>query len=322
MTDLVTTLKQKLGNQVRRRDIIRVANNLKCDYSWLLRRRDIICGRGTFDLTKLDNTATVNTQPEPVLTQEQIEEKINARFDALKLMSKAAAEGKTKAVIISGPPGLGKTFEVIKAIKSAQPNFDDATNKISGFVRPTGLYKSLFEHSAPGKILLFDDADSIFTDDASLNLLKAACDTTDKRIISWRAETHMKDELGEALPNWFEFHGTVVFVTNCDFNAAIERGSRLAPHFEAFVDRAHYLDLELKSKQDYLFRIRQVMQECLANNNIKLLGLSQPADAGEIYAYMRDEIKDLKKISLRTVIRLGQIKHIGGDWKRLANTLN
>jgi hypothetical protein len=264
----------------------------------------------------------VNQQPEPVLTQEQIEANINARFDALKLMSKAAAQGKTKAVIISGPPGLGKTFEVVKAIKSVKDNFDDARNKVSGFVRPTGLYKSLFEHSAPGQVLLFDDADSIFGDDASLNLLKAACDTTDKRIISWRAETHMKDELGESLPNWFEFHGTVVFVTNQDFNAAIERGGRLAPHFEAFVDRAHYLDLELKTKSDYLFRIRQVMQECLANNQLKLLGLSQPNDVGEIYSYMRDTIKDIKKISLRTVIRLGQIKSMGGDWKRLAGTLN
>jgi hypothetical protein len=318
-SELIQQLKQKFGNQVRRCHILQLSEELNVHPGALLRRRDIMCGRGEYDLSKLPIVQP--KQPEKELTPEEIEAKIEAKFHALKVMSTAAAESKTRAVIISGPGGLGKTFEVVKAIKSVNPDFDDVRNAVRGMVRPTGVYKALWDHQMPGKTLIFDDADSIFYDDASLNLLKAACDTTEKRVISWRAEHRLEDELGERLPNYFEFHGNVVFITNIDFKEAINRGTRLSPHLEALKTRAHYLDLELKTKREYLLRIHQVMRECLAANKLNLLGIKNPTDCKEILDFMKDEISDLTELSLRKVIQLAQVKEIGENWKSLAKTL-
>lgn len=319
--DLVNTLREKFGTKVRRLHIKQVAESLDVSASWLLRRQDIMCGRGEYDLDKLP--IVKQSAPAPELTPEEVEAKIDAKFHALKEMSKAAAKGITRAVVISGPGGLGKTFEVVKAIKEINPEFDDVKNAVRGMVRPTGVYKALWDHQYQGQTLIFDDADSIFYDDASLNLLKAACDTTDKRVISWRAEHRMEDELGEKIPRYFEFHGNVVFITNLDFKELIAKGSRLSPHLEALKTRTHYLDLELKTKREYLLRIHQVMRECLANNKLSLLGIKQPTDCKEILDYMKDNIPehDLSELSLRTVIRLAQLKNIGGDWRKLAKAL-
>jgi hypothetical protein len=235
-------------------------------------------------------------------------------------MSRATAKGETRALIVSGPGGLGKTHEVLEEIKAVCPHFDEVKQKVSGMVRPTGLYKALFENSLKNNILLFDDADSIFYDDAALNLLKAACDTTQRRIISWRAESNMKDEIGEKLPPYFEFCGNVIFITNKNFYEMIDAGSRISPHIEALRSRAHYLDLELNDREDKLIRIRQVMNDSIARGRTDLLGASSGADVNEIYEYMSNHTKD-EDLNLREVIKIAQLKHIAKDWVKLAKSM-
>lgn len=311
---LIDTLRSKIGAQVTRKDIITIATTLKCEFRPLLRRIDLKCGRGLFDLNKLGSDS-ISEPSEPIIpeTDEEIEARLESRFKALVTMSRAAAEGKTRSLIVSGPAGLGKTFEVMKVIQELQPRFQQETDKITGFIRPTGLYKALYEHQMPGQILVFDDADSIFFDDTGLNLLKAACDTTETRYISWRAETKMEDEEGERLPRWFQFEGTIVFITNYDFNHLIAKGNRLAPHFEALMSRSHYLDLEMKAPRDYLIRIRQVMKKGLANLSTK--------DQEEIYQFLVEHQSKIKDLSLRKVIKIAQIKMLQKNWKELASQL-
>jgi hypothetical protein len=118
---------------------------------------------------------------EPVIeeTEEQIRTKLNERFAALAIMTDMAIAGEVRAVVVSGPAGLGKSFSVMKSLDDQKAFY--AT--ISGFVRPTGLYKTLYEYRHKNCVVVFDDADSIFRDEISLNLLKKACDTTKKRTV-------------------------------------------------------------------------------------------------------------------------------------------
>lgn len=246
-------------------------------------------------------------------TDADIRIKLQERFTALDLMTECAINGDAKAVVISGPAGLGKSYGVTKILDDRQPFH----TIVRGYVRATGLYKTLYEYRAPGSVVVFDDADSIFADDVSLNLLKAACDTTKRRVLSWLSESKMEDEEGERLPRSFEFEGTVIFITNYDFDQMIERGSRLAPHFQALISRSMYLDMAMKTNRDYMIRIKQVVEQgMLSEHNLGKNGENAIVD------FIEKNQDRMRELSLRMVVKIAALmKSHPTKWQSLARVV-
>lgn len=246
-------------------------------------------------------------------SDEDIDERLRERFEILDILTEAALFGDARSVIVSGPAGLGKSFTVEKELSTWDPQRVNHTI-VKGFVRPTGLYKLLYQHREQGKVIVFDDADAVFFDDISLNLLKSVCDTTDIRTVSWLAETNMETDEGEKLPRSFVFDGTIVFITNLDFDDMIDRGHRLAPHMAALVSRSHYVDLAMKTKRDYLIRIRQVV----ADGMLRDQGLTLEQE-NEVMDYIEQKQNSLRELSLRMAVKIGNLVTTGKNWKKLAN---
>lgn len=251
----------------------------------------------------------------PVKSQETDEEilaKLEERFGAMTVMTEATAFGHNRSLIISGPAGLGKSFGVMQMLERAEAK-KMVPIIVKGYVRPTGLYKLFYENRFKKSIIVFDDADSIFADDVALNLLKAACDSTEKRRLSWLAETRMEDEDGERLPRSFEFEGSVIFITNYDFDDMISRGSKLAPHFEALISRSHYLDLAMKTKRDYFMRIKQVVAQGMLD---EMLDKKQQS---VLVNFIENNMDKLRELSLRMVIKLAGLMGMNPTgWEKLA----
>ena len=234
-------------------------------------------------------------------TDEQIDARLRDRFDILDVMTRSACKGQTRAMIVSGPAGLGKSFTVERAVA----DYDDSGKKAvicKGFIRPTGLYKTLYAYRHPGDVIVFDDCDSVFQDADALNLLKAACDTTERRRIMWGAETRMTDDSGAPLPWSFEFEGSIIFITNFDFDVGVESGSRFSEHFKALISRAHYIDTGMKSIRDYLVRIKQVVDAGMLEDR----GLSK-SETKEILDYIFENAPKLRELTLRVVIKLASL---------------
>lgn len=251
--------------------------------------------------------------PEVIETEDQIRNKLDERFTALSLMAKSAVEGDVRAVVISGPAGVGKSYEIENLIKSMNPYH----TIVRGYVRPTGLYKTLYEYRHPGSVIVFDDADSIFNDDISLNILKAACDTTKQRTISWLSEIRMEDEGGDKMPREFEFDGTIIFITNYDFDLLIARGNKLAPHFQALVSRSMYLDMAMKNNRDYMVRIKQVIEKGM----LRADGHSR-SDEQEIVEFIDKNQDIMRELSLRMVVKVAALKRSHPTkWKSLARVV-
>mgnify|MGYP003654433535 CR=1 FL=1 len=269
-------------------------------------------GGGSFAVTA---SVKDRYQPEdPNETEAQADARIRERFNVMHLMAGQTAIGKNTAIIISGPPGLGKSFGVTKICDRLQATGKVVASSVSGFVRPTGLFKALYESREKNQVLILDDADSVFSDEATLNLLKIACDTTKKRTISWLAETRMEDELGSKIPRSFEFQGAVIFITNLDFDALIARGSRLAPHLEALISRSHYLDLSLKTKRDHIVRIKQV----LALGMLRDQGMSE-SDEADVLDFISANVDRLRELSLRMVLKIATLMRINRQsWQKIA----
>lgn len=247
-------------------------------------------------------------------TEEQILARLETRFSAMDLMTESTCFGHNRSLIISGPAGLGKSYGVMKTLEEAERR-GYVPVVIKGYIRPTGLYKLLYENRFKKCIVVFDDADSIFGDDVCLNLLKAACDMTETRRLHWLTETRMEDEDGERLPRSFEFEGSIIFITNYDFDDLIAKGNKLAPHFEALISRSHYLDLAMKTKKDYVVRIKQVV---FGKGMLSRDGFTD-AEAREIVSFVEQNTDRLRELSLRMVVKLaGLFRMNRASWKDLA----
>lgn len=269
--------------------------------------------RGVYERKNRKTVAAVVTAPEVVETDAEVAARLQERFEILEYLTVAALRGEARSVIISGPAGLGKSYTVEAALSDWDPNGDNH-EFVKGYVRTTGLLRLLYQYREAGQVIVFDDADTVFFDDNSLNLLKAACDSTDRRVISYRAESNMRDEeSADLIPRSFEFNGTIVFITNLDFDAMIDKGHKLAPHLEALISRSHYIDLAMKTKRDYMVRIKQVIGHGLLSN----IGLDS-AQVADVMEFLDANKNTLRELSLRIALKIGKLRLMGGNWKRIA----
>ncbi len=253
----------------------------------------------------------VSYAPEKQESDAEIDARIAERFDILDVLTEACIVGNSRALIVSGPAGLGKSFTVEKALAAWDPNEINHTI-VKGYVRATGLVKLLYQFRETGNVIVFDDADSIFFDDVSLNLLKAVCDTTERRRVSWLSEGKLvDDDSAELIPRSFDFNGTVIFISNYDFDAMIDKGHKLAPHLQALVSRAHYIDLAMKTRRDYLVRIRQVIRQGMLSD-------LTPEARADVITFIEQNHDKLRELSLRMALKLGGLRKQGGEWQKIA----
>ena len=253
----------------------------------------------------------------PTETDEQAMDRIATRFRVLDEMSKATISGDIRAMIVTGPPGVGKSHGVTLQMEKASM-FDKLASRkvrfevVKGAMSAIGLYCKLFSFADSGNVLVFDDCDSILLDDLSLNILKAALDSSKKRYISWNTDSSMLRR--EGVPDRFEFKGSVIFITNIKFEHV--RSQKLKDHLDALESRCHYLDLTMDTVRDKMLRIKQIIADGMLD---KYDFTDEEKDA--IVAWVWEKKDQLREISLRTVLKvadLAKMKPIG--WERLAET--
>lgn len=237
-------------------------------------------------------------------SDEQITAKLKERFELLRIMTEDALGGRVRAMIVSGPGGVGKTFTMDEALKKWDPDGTKHTTS-SGYMRTTGLYKMLWKHRHKGDVIKLDDMDSVFYDENSLNFIKIACDTTQRRIVTYAAETTLLDDEGEIIPRHFEYEGTMLFITNLDFDAMIDKDTKLSKHLEALVTRSHYIDLMMKTKRDYLIRVFQVAQTGLFD---QIEGGLTQEEEDDTLAFIDKYHRNLRECSLRMALKVGNIR--------------
>ena len=253
-----------------------------------------------------------------VETDEQAMDRIRERFDILQEMSKACVTGDIRAMIVSGPPGVGKSFGVEQEIDKACM-FDKIAGKrlraevVKGSATPIGLYQTLYKYSDPNCVVVFDDCDSILLDDVALNLLKGALDSGKKRKISWLADSRILRQ--EGIPDSFEFKGSVIFITNLKFDKM--KSQKLRDHLDALQSRCHYLDLTLDTMRDKILRIRQIAKDGVLFADYDFA----PEVQDDIIEFMSANQNRLREMSLRMALKIADLRKLSVmNWKRLAET--
>lgn len=243
-------------------------------------------------------------------TDEAIERRLKERFDVLDKMTRASIMGSVRSFIVSGAPGLGKSYTIEKRLLEYDPDRERHAI-VKGHAKAGGIYPILYNYREPGNIVVFDDADGIFDDSVSLNILKTATDTTCTRYISWASKTKFFDKNDEIIPKSFIYEGTIIFLTNLDFPAIVAYGHKLSPHFEALMSRSYYIDMTMRSQRECLVRIRQVIKEGLLDG----LPGNQVID---VVTFIETNYATMRELSLRSVIKLINLRKSSPDWESLA----
>jgi predicted AAA+ superfamily ATPase len=256
----------------------------------------------------------------PKYTQEDDEkriEEIQERFEILDEMTGALTKSDIRAMIVTGPPGVGKSYGVEEQL-SKSSLFGDMTGAkrkyevVKGAMTALGLYAKLYEYSDKGNVLVFDDCDSVLMDDLALNILKAALDSGKKRMIYWNAESHKLN--AEGIPNKFEFKGTACFITNIKFENV--RSKKLQDHLEALQSRCHYLDLTLDTMRDKILRVKQIARKGDLFQDYKF----SKEEEDEIIDFMTENCNKFREVSLRMALKIADLKQISPKWKALAES--
>jgi hypothetical protein len=265
-----------------------------------------------------ENTIAQPTAATPAETDEQAMDRIRERFDILHEMTKATVSGDIRAMIVSGPPGVGKSFGVEQEIDKATM-FDKLAGKrlraevVKGSATPIGLYQTLYKYSDANCVVVFDDCDSILLDDVALNLLKGALDSGKKRKISWLSESSSLRR--EGIPDSFEFKGSAIFITNLKFDKM--KSQKLKDHLDALQSRCHYLDLTLDTMRDKILRIKQIAKDGVLFADYDFA----PEVQDEIIDFMNANQNRLREMSLRMAIKIADLRKMSvTNWKRLAET--
>jgi hypothetical protein len=270
----------------------------------------IKCDEGAFDIIDEADKAAKRDE-----TDEEIIERLRGRFDILEDMTQAVKEGTVRAMIVTGPPGVGKSFGVDKVLHK-----EDLFNMmgerkakyevVKGAMSAIGLYCKLYEYADKGNVVVFDDCDSVLLDDLSLNILKAALDSSTKRMIHWNTDSSKLRS--EGVPGSFEFKAGAIFITNIKFENV--RSKKLQDHLAALESRCHYVDLQMDTEREKVLRIKQITKDGMLDS----YGFEN-GEEDEVIQFIDDQKAKLRELSLRTVLKIADLrKSFPSNWKNMA----
>ena len=248
-------------------------------------------------------------------TDEETIERLRERFDMLEDMTKATKKGDVRAMIVSGPPGVGKSHgvekvlgkhDLIATLGEKPPKYE----VVKGAMSAIGLYCKLYKMADKDNVIVFDDCDSIFSDELSLNILKAALDSKKTRRIHWNTDSFKLRN--EGVPDSFEFEGSAIFITNIKFDNV--KSKKMRDHLEALESRCHYIDLAIDTDREKLLRIKQITNDGMLDE----YQLGQEV-VEEIVDFCDINKKRLRELSLRTVLKVADLaKAFPNKWEAMA----
>ena len=236
-------------------------------------------------------------------------------IEILEDMTYAACDGVVRGMVVTGPPGVGKSFGVEKVLGKHDiiSTLGDRPAKyevVKGAMSAIGLYCKLYKHADKDNVLVFDDCDSIFADELSLNILKAALDSKKTRRIHWNTDSFKLRN--EGVPDSFEFKGSAIFITNIKFDNV--KSKKMRDHLEALESRCHYIDLTIDTEREKMLRIKQITGDGMLDEY--MLGETVVDD---IVDFIDINKKRLRELSLRTVLKVADLAKAFPDrWEAMA----
>lgn len=256
-------------------------------------------------------TNTTNTKRENLIRK--IADNFAAMMDTVECILNPV--NPIKSMTVTGASGIGKSYNVIQRLVEADEQGYCNYHYLNAKCTALGLYKALWAAKDVGSVLLLDDID-VYDDENKLNILKAALESDEERIITYMSAS--KELRDNSIPTQFDFCGKIIFITNKDLVKISTSNSSLSPHVDALMTRGIFIDLEIHDNESIMIHIENIMK---STNIIKKFGLSDKANI-EILQFMLDNAKYLRKPSLRMPAQIaGMYLQFPDKWRQCATKM-
>lgn len=251
----------------------------------------------------------------PVIEEsdDDISVRIRETFESMYDMVSAVAANAVNSLVIAGGAGLGKSYGVNKVLNEINGGeYGYVFHR--GYLKATHLFRLLWENRARGQVIVLDDVD-LWDDQNTLNLLKAALELKESRLIGWGSEKEFLDQDGDTIPRYFQYEGSIIFLTNLKIRELIEAGNKNSPHLSAIESRSLVLDLKINTPREYMVKIRQTVSE---HGMLSNQGFSK-SEEEEILGFIESNSKNLQELSLRMVEKIARIyRALPNSWEKSA----
>lgn len=156
-------------------------------------------------------------------------------------------KSEVHSLVIRSKAGLGKTHTVLSYLK----NHGVDTTYVNGWMTPLKFYMILYTNR--NKTIVLDDCDNAFKNETFTGLLKGAVyeAKAGKRLVCY--ETTAKVLRDNDIPDWFEFTGKMIILTN-ELQVDTED-----EHYNALASRT--ISLELKYTFDQIVAMSQEIMD-------------------------------------------------------------
>lgn len=300
------------STSITRKEIKKVIEKHKVKFPNHIANTRNTISRGVYNFKP--STESIEITPKETETEIEMEQRIKETYKSLELFVSSIAKGISPSLIVSGAPGLGKSYTVNKILEQTNSYYVFQR----GYLKATHLYRLLWENRNKGETVVIDDCDGIFNDEVALNLLKAALELKETKTIGWGSEKEFVDDNGEQIPRVFEYEGSVIFLTNLDFDDLILKGTKVQEHLKALMSRSLYFDMGIRTNDEILIRIKQVVRE---TNIVKDKDIPKFYEE-KIINYLTENSSRMKDFSLRSVEKIiALIKTDSLNWEMLADAI-
>jgi hypothetical protein len=235
--------------------------------------------------------------------------KLEQDYEGLERFLVNVAAGSLRGLIVTGPPGVGKTTGVTRLLDVHAPG---AYKLVAGHMSVIQLYCELYRHKDAGQIIVLDDVDSAFKSMEGINVIKAASDTVPQRRITWATSSPLLSAWN--IDTSFNYNGGIILISNETERKG--RKSKLGQHIAAISDRLHSVAIGSNDKDE---QFHQLCYQVVHGGLLDSRGLP-PAQQCDVLDYISENFDEIERVSLRTATKIAELMRLEPQhWRSMAN---